>query len=416
MAFRFRSGPSRQTRERGGAARAARGFVLFFALLALPACDGKGSDGQAEVQPLDPAIRVQLNRAKERRSATLFVSGHSLVDLPFPQLLAQIARQQGTPIEWNRQYVVGSTIETRVRGTTSSNEWSGYRQGLNREGEGLDVFAEFKAPRTVPSELYDVLLITEQHGLLEPMDWAQTVKYLRYFHDRFIEHSPQGTTFFYESWLTLTDKSAPEAWIAYEKMATSVWQCAVTRVNVSLQAEGRQDRIISLPAATALAHLIEKVARAEPLTGITRGTIRETVDSLVRDDVHLTPLGAYYVALVAYMAIFQRPVEIGETADVTLEQARTLGAVAHEFVSKYYAAYSPWTMEQCRSFVRERAVNEFYSYAYQLDAQKGKGGFVPRLRSLRNQFTWKLNLSRDDFRNPFYFDAAKDEEYWFKPR
>ena len=53
----------------------------------------------------------------------IFISGHSLVDQPLPDNLESIAKSLGTAIQWNRQYMVGSSIRDRV-------------QGRGREGEG----------------------------------------------------------------------------------------------------------------------------------------------------------------------------------------------------------------------------------------------------------------------------------------
>ena len=186
--------------------------------------------------------------AMRRDRANLFISGHSLTDQPMPTFLAQIAGSLGTPMRWNRQYVVGSTLRERTRGMKADAQaWSGYRLGANREGEGMDVVAELRQPRTISGERYDTLLITEQNGLLWSLLNHDSVRYLRHFHERFIDGNPQGQTYFYEPWNSLNSKDDPRRWIAFERAASPVWQCIATRVNISLAAEGRRDRIASMP-------------------------------------------------------------------------------------------------------------------------------------------------------------------------
>ena len=82
--------------------------------------------------------------------------------------------------------------------------------------------------------------------------WNDTVRYLRHFHDRLIDGNPEATTYLYHSWISLDDKDDPARWIAYEREAYWAWQCVATRINQSLAAEGRTDRVLPLPAAASL--------------------------------------------------------------------------------------------------------------------------------------------------------------------
>jgi hypothetical protein len=136
-------------------------------------------------------------------------------------------------VQWNRQYMVGSSIRSRSAGDAPDKPWSGYRGGDNRDASGLDVLQEFKQPRTVSGGLYDTLVITEQHGLLGTLVWNDTVRHLRHYHDRFIDANPKGRTWFYESWLDISDKSDPRAWIAYERMASQNESTTLSRPRVA---------------------------------------------------------------------------------------------------------------------------------------------------------------------------------------
>lgn len=387
--------------------------VLPFLLAAIVSC-AEREQPNVQASVADPEVSLTRDFQKPRSGARIFISGHSLVDQPLPDFLTGIARSAGTPMEWNRQYVVGSSILRRTRGEDrKALDWPGYRNGYNREGEKLDVIAEFLRPQTVSGGPYDVLLITEQHGMLETLLWNDTVRHLRHYHDRFIDGNPQGDTYFYEPWLDVGDKSDPRRWIAYERAVSPIWQCMATRVNVSLKAEGRSDRLTSLPAGAALAELLARATGGSKLDGITRGSDRETVDSIIDDAVHLTRLGSYYVSLVTYSAIFRRsPIGGWAPAHVSDIQAKSLQQTAWDFISAYYANYRPLSLTECRIRLKEEIIGSYWAYVRDVQWRDSIGSLRAYLRWLRRSRESRNMLERDDVQNPFYFDPANDRAYW----
>lgn len=351
-----------------------------------------------------------------RDGARVFISGHSLTDQPLPTFMARIAGSLGTPMQWNRQYMVGSAIEHRTRGEDSPSEgWAGYRQGDNREGAGLDVIAELRAPRTIAGR-YDTLLITEQHGLLGSLTEHDTVRYLRHYHDRFIEGNAEGQTWFYEPWFHLSSKDAPRRWIDYERRAAPLWQCVATRINLSLAAEGRKDRIASLPAGLALAELIARATEGDGLPGVSGASVRETVDRYFHDDVHLTRLGSYYMALVSYAAIFRRsPQGAWAPEEVGAETAAALQAQAWGIVAGLAAADRPLTLEQCRERMREDFIGRYLAYVRDSRWVQQIGAPHAWLRSARRYLDWQWRFARHDADNPYWFDRATDRGVWLPP-
>jgi len=360
----------------------------------------------------------------ERDGATVFITGHSLTDLPLPNFLEAIAQSQAATHVWNRQYVVGSTIEQRSRGAGSNvADWPGYRRGDNKDGSSIDVVDELRSPRTPGARSYDVLLITEMHSVLASYLWFDTVRLLRHYHDLFISSNPQGRTYFYESWLGILDKSAPARWIEYERAASPVWQCAATRINVSLAHAGRTDRITPLPAGLALAELVARATEGAGLPGITAGTPRETVDALVADDVHLTRRGSYYVALVTYTAIYRRsPVGAWAPSDIDAQTADAMQKFAWNFVVDFYARSQPMPLADCRALVAGPFNELFWNYTFD-QGQQGLGwgpadlirSINERLRKGRNIKRTASTFSAEDASNPLYFSPALDDTYWYPP-
>jgi len=328
---------------------------------------------------------------------SLFISGHSLTDQPIPDHLEAIANSLRTPLEWNRQYVVGSSIMTRSRGKDpQSGSWSGYRSGSNKNGQGLDVVAELRSPKAVSSGRYDSMLITEQSGVLDSLSRNDTVRYLRNFHDLFISGSPQGTTYFYEPWIGLNDKSDPRRWIAYERAASPI---IATRINYSLRAEGRVDRIESLPAGAALADLLNTAIEPQGLPGLTANTARDIVNSFFQDDIHLTEMGSYYIALVTYSISFGRStVGAWYPKSVTETLAQTLQEKAWKFVSNYDSSNVRWSLEECQEELRSSFIGIYWTYDY---------------------YRWMSSLVRSHWQmrneaagNPFRYKPESDKDYW----
>lgn len=328
----------------------------------------------------------------------MFVSGHSLTNEPLPSNMMAIASSFGFQLRWNRQHLEGSSIKQRSRGTApGASLWAGYAAGFDRANQPIDVLAEFRRQQDDP---YDMLLITEQHSLLGSLVWNDTVAHLRHFVDRFGAHNPNGTTFFFEPWLSLNDKSDPARWVAYERAAAPVWRCIVGQMNQAIAAEGRQDRIVSIPAASALAYLVEAATQGKALAGIMRADVRSTMDSLVFDDVHLTSLGNYYVALVTFAFTFQHATKgAWHPADITAQQASALQATADAFVRMPQP--STMSLDACRSYVRGSFIWTYLGYANLTHWRKERGYLGSLYFRLKLAAQWWPLFSSDKPENPF---------------
>lgn len=352
-----------------------------------------GNNSPTPVAGAPAGPRAELPAA--RRSARVFVTGHSLVDNPLPDDLVQIANSLGGTSQYNQQNVLGSPLRVRTRGLNAgSSDWSGYRLGKNREGQNMDVLAEIAQPQTV-SGTYDALLLTERHDLVSALLFEDTLRYARHYHDRVVAAQPSATTYFYQSWQGVRDKNAPAEWIAYERAASPVWTCMTTRLNQSLVAEGRTSRVVPLPAGVALAELVERATQGT-VAGVTGTSVRETVDRLIEDDVHPTRLGMYYMALVSYAAVYrQSPVGAWRPAEVTAAQAASLQSVAWEIVSRRESE-TPLSLEQCAATLRDSFCSTYATYLR--DASQAA--------SCQSRFA----VGRTD--HPLHFDAATDRNLW----
>lgn len=391
--------------------------LLLMVLVLLVACDGgPGTSNRAggSIVTQRPDLAV-LPGAVRRDSTNTFISGHSLTDQPMPDFLAQVAESLDTPLRWNRQYVVGSTLKQRTRGIDAEGtKWAGYLRGANRQGDGINVLNELRQPTTIGGARYDTLLITEQNGLLWSLFKNDSVRYLRHFHDRFIEGNPQGQTYFFEPWNGLESKDDPRRWIDFERAATPVWQCIATRVNTSLAAEGRTDRIASMPGSWMMAALVERATQGAGLPGVSGASVRETLDRLFSDDVHLTRLGSYYLALVTYATLNGRP-PLGAWAPegVNAGQAKALQKFAWDALAEYRANNRLVDLASCRKILTDGFIGQYWRYSRDITPAQEQSKLRGYWRMMRNSLSDHLQVRRNDASNPLHFDAATDKDYWF---
>jgi hypothetical protein len=293
----------------------------------------------------------------------MFLSGHSLTDNPLPEFVLAIADSLGRDFNFNQQIGIGSPIRARTLGDSWDNlDWPGYRKGKNRDGVDMDVIAELASPQTLgPGERYDTLVITERHDILDTIRWEDTAGLLRHYHDRLIDGNAAAHTLFYHSWLDI-DKAAPQAWIDHERNALFAWECVASKINLKLEDEGRSDRIATLPVGAALVELVERVLAGE-VAGIA-GSTPERMSALFNDNVHLTPLGVYFAALVTHAAVFRdSPVGAAVPQGVDPAPAADLQKIAWDFVRDYYTTpgAGQHTMEECRAFVSNTVCASFWT-------------------------------------------------------
>ena len=283
----------------------------------------------------------------ERASARVLLSGHSLTDNPIGDYLEQLAEQRGRDYGWEQQIIIGSPLRFRTRGESSSDpSFSGYSLGKNRAGSEKDLLQELQSPTAIgSSERYDTLIVTERHDIMDVIQWEDTVPLLRHYHDRLREHASAARTLFYQSWPDI-DRGNPEPWIAYQTDELAAWECAASKVNLSLQRDGAPQAISVMPVAVALAKFVERV-----LAGGVPGA--SGLDAVFTDDVHVTSLGAFVAAAAAYSTTFEAsPVGAQAPSGVDAGAASVALEVAWEVVSKYLGAGSgQWnrTMDDCRT-------------------------------------------------------------------
>jgi hypothetical protein len=290
-----------------------------------------------------------------------FFSGHSLLDNPLPDWVELIATSRGETLGWEEQLVLGSPIRVRTKGNDpNAAGYPGYALGKSKSGGRIDVLAELARPtQLAPGEKYQRLVITERNDLLGTIKWENTIEHLRHFHDRLVEQDAHASTLLYQVWPDI-DKTRADAWLAYVEREIFVWECVAERVNQTLAADGRSDRIGVVPGGLALAELVKR-ALAGGVPGI-EGARAARLDAIFGDEVHLNPVGVYLLAAVHYAALFGKsPVGAAGPPSVNAAALPVLQQIAWDTVSGYRArAAHPPSLAECGKRIANEACPEYY--------------------------------------------------------
>lgn len=208
-------------------------------------------------------------------------------------------------------------------------------------------------------EKYDTLILTDRHDIPDVIQWEDTIGFTRHYHDRLLNGNSAARTFLYHSWLEI-DKNNPSVWMNYERNALVAWECVASKVNLSLQAEGRPQNLKVLPAGAAFVSLVDAVLQNQ-VPGIS-GTTQEKLNLLFSDNVHPTELAWYYLSLVSYSAVMAKPaIGIAPPSGISLATSEAFQSMAWNFVNAYYNRPNAGvrTMSECTSYIPQNVCPGF---------------------------------------------------------
>lgn len=348
---------------------------------ALPEASSSPSAAQSGAQSGAPP-EASATGALQRLS--VFFSGHSLLDNPLPDWVELIAQSRGKSMGWQQQIVLGSPIRVRTKGDDpDSASWPGYELGKSKSGGRIDVLRELRQPTELRAgETYERLLITERSDLLGAIRWEDTPGYLRHYHDRLVENAgSNAASLLYQCWPAI-DRQAARVWIEYVRQELFGWECVAAKVNQTLRAEGRQDRVTVIPGGVALAALVERALEGN-VPGIS-GSPRERLDAIFSDDAHLTSLGVYLLAAVHYAALFgESPGGAAGPAEVPRAALSALQEIAWEVVSSHRASALAPSLAECRERFAKQLCPAYQRFRGREDEVRGCGSWASEDSPLR---------------------------------
>ena len=381
------SGVKPPYRKRGGVATIAVALVAALPMIAL-APVAKSSD------------------AADSTRIRFFVSGHSLTDNPYANYIAAVLTSKKYTVDWNQQIVIGSPTKVRTMGMDDQGKWGGYSKGKDRHGRSdVRVLEEFAPAAPKP---YTHLILTEGNELLLNLINNDTLRFTRHFHEKLVAHNGAGQTLIFQPWEIVKDSAKPQDWIALEKSASRVWACLANRINLSIEREGRQDRVGVLPAGHALADLLE-AAMNKQIAPWSNLTAPQLVKRLFSDNVHITGIGKYYLALVS-AAVMTKKDPSGAWAPSFLDKeiASALQNRAWEFVQKNVLGKPLPAMAQCRAHMANMFCKQWNDYAAE---------YLVRIGQCKSMYSKEVFVNNyNEGPNPFLLPTKEqDASYWFAP-
>jgi hypothetical protein len=325
-----------------------------------------------------------------------FYSGHSLSD-GVPEVVEQIARSLGHRLSFEVQSQGYSLLRQRTKGeNASASDWPGYRAGHNRRGTGLNVAEELRRPQRLPrGETYDALVVTERHDLPAIARKEQTAFYLADMAKHLMAGNPDAEVLLYHTWLHI-DLDAPWPWIDYERAVSAMWECVASRANLDLPKRGDNPRVRVLPGGSALAELAAALWDGK-VPGIAATAPSARVRLLFSDNVHMSDIGRYYVALVHYAVLFGRSPEGAFVPKfMALASGRYMQTLAWQFASTYGQranAAATRDMATCRTVIQEEICPASVAFR--------QGTRVPLVATLKRQLdTYFCRREYGDAENP----------------
>jgi hypothetical protein len=226
---------------------------------------------EAPSRSMRPGPPRQANSASYR---VLYV-GHSLVNEDMPAMTRSIAESRGVIWTYDVQLTNGGSLKAN---------W-----------EGGDRAIGVNARRALETGGYDVLVLAEAVNLDDHLRWSEPEVYLNRFYSLAVEHRPDIRVYLYEVW---HDRVEPRA--RFGVPAGGSWRenldsdLAKWEHIVDARASERAGPPIDIiPGGQAMAAVVDAIGRGE-VPGVERD------GELFADDVHLSPLGNYFIALVQF--------------------------------------------------------------------------------------------------------------------
>tara|TARA_R110002072_G_scaffold253821_2_gene412605 strand:- start:4075 stop:6612 length:2538 start_codon:yes stop_codon:yes gene_type:complete len=214
---------------------------------------------------------------------SILMVGHSLFGTDGPDMLQEALRAgqgQGTV---RAQIINGARLR--------------YNWEESDKAEGVDARA------VLPDGATSHLILTEAIPLANHTQWSDTEVYAQAFFGLAVAANPDTKVYLQETWHSLNsgtgvavehDLQADVPWRARLDQDLPIWQGIVASVAAGNRTETAS--IALIPAGQAMARLYDEIA-AERVPGVT------AIGAFFSDDIHLSDLGHYFVAMVQYATI-----------------------------------------------------------------------------------------------------------------
>ena len=237
------------------------------------------------------AVPTESPAGSTPTSCNVFFSGHSLVNLDMPRFVNDVALAENHDHEYQEHMVLGSPMKWRMG--------DGLFTGQDREGEQMsfNMYDEIADAQTLTGDKkYNVLVVTEAVPVYGHIQWSSSLKNAGAFYDLLFASASGRDAYLYEVWPGVPSGDFT-AWRGAVEAEKQYWEAIASVAN--LNPTRRAHPMKMLRGAQALAALVLAVQEgrmpgvSSPLDVFAAG-----------DDIHLSNMGNYYMALFQYSTIY----------------------------------------------------------------------------------------------------------------
>jgi hypothetical protein len=260
--------------------------------------------------------------------ANVFYFGHSLVGHDMPQMIGTFARARGKTYSVHGQIGFGTPIQSHWR-------WDGdfggsfVPVGFGDELPGSLLF-DVDGHAALESGQYDVIVLTESNGFVSgsPGAWNEFCTIGEEFGGCSIEmtanlvgkarmHNGAVRALLYTNWKGMDEVGGEENWVPDIEANAGWWENVADKAEALLAEDGASGAAIRVvPAALILARIVTEAQNGE----LAEYGVNDH-SPLFADNVHLSRMGFYLIALTHYAAIFRdSPVGLPRTVDVVADK------------------------------------------------------------------------------------------------
>lgn len=288
-----------------------------------------GCGWQKTLDPAGLAERYQQALAPPEKPFRVFHLGHSLVGHNMPAMVEQLA---GSGHDYRSQLGWGASLQAHWEPEVAIN-------GFDKENAHLR-FQD--ATTALKSGQFGALVLTEMVEIKDAIKHFDSPAYLRKWTRLAREANPEIRVYLYETWHPLDD---PAGWLQrLDSDLPQFWEGELLAKSMARDDTGGP--IYVIPAGQVLAQFVRRVEQMGGLPGLsTREDLFAVTEKGTRDNIHLSDLGNYLVAVTHYTVLYHRnPVGLprhllradGSAANSPSEEvAKLMQEVVWDVVTRY---------------------------------------------------------------------------------
>jgi hypothetical protein len=218
--------------------------------------------------------------------------GHSLLNHEIPQMLRLISASKGKQITVYEQITNGTALNANWKNSDKSE-----KHPENKYGDLRQEMEKASPP-------FDAIVLTERVAIKDSIQWEDTLGSTIQWRNHALRFNPKAKVYHYTTWVGFHNgdwwKDVPDAktWRArtvsdgqlYEKVAADAMKDSRSSKGSSIQ---------FVPGHAAMGLLFDALESGKlPWLGT-------SIRAVMTDDIHLKPIGNYYIACVMYASLFQ---------------------------------------------------------------------------------------------------------------